>query len=64
PIFTWNILVTAILVLLIFPILTAALLALVADRHFGAHVYDPASGSRPTAGCMRSSRSRRRAGGG
>ncbi|MFC3895216.1 cytochrome c oxidase subunit I [Lentzea rhizosphaerae] len=44
PIFTWNILVTSILVLLAFPILTAALLGLLADRHFGAHVFDPANG--------------------
>jgi cytochrome c oxidase subunit 1 len=40
PIFTWNILVTSILVLIAFPILTAALFALAADRHLGAHVYD------------------------
>ncbi|EHR52274.1 cytochrome c oxidase, subunit I [Saccharomonospora marina XMU15] len=44
PIFTWNILVTSILVLLAFPILTAALLGLIADRHLGAHVFDPANG--------------------
>ena len=44
PIFTWNIFVTAFLILLAFPILTAALLALAADRHFGAHVFDPANG--------------------
>jgi cytochrome c oxidase subunit 1 len=44
PIFTWNILVTSILILLAFPILTAALLGLAADRHFGAHVFDPANG--------------------
>ncbi|HWO60710.1 MAG TPA: cytochrome c oxidase subunit I [Umezawaea sp.] len=44
PIFTWNILVTSILVLLAFPILTAALLGLLADRHLGAHVFDPANG--------------------
>jgi cytochrome c oxidase subunit 1 len=44
PIFTWNIFVTAILILLAFPVLTAALLCLEADRHFGAHVYDPANG--------------------
>ncbi|MER6500615.1 cytochrome c oxidase subunit I [Streptomyces sp. NPDC001455] len=44
PIFTWNILFTSILVLLAFPVLTAALLALMADRKFGAHVYDPANG--------------------
>src|SRR5690606_34680397 len=44
PIFTWNILITSLLVLMIFPILTAALLALLADRQLGAHVYDPANG--------------------
>ena len=44
PIFTWNILVTSILVLLAFPLLTAALFGLSADRHLGAHVYDPANG--------------------
>ncbi|WP_175407209.1 cytochrome c oxidase subunit I [Streptomyces sp. TRM64462] len=44
PMFTWNILFTSILALLAFPVLTAALLALEADRKFGAHVYDPANG--------------------
>jgi len=44
PIFTWNIMVTSLLVLMVFPILAAALLALLADRHLGAHVYDPATG--------------------
>jgi cytochrome c oxidase subunit 1 len=44
PIFTWNILITALLVLLVFPPLAAALLALFADRVLGAHIYDPATG--------------------
>ncbi|WP_078862508.1 cytochrome c oxidase subunit I [Streptomyces sp. NRRL F-5123] len=44
PIFTWNILFTSILALLAFPVLTAALLALEADRKFGAHVFDAADG--------------------
>ncbi|WP_245866308.1 cbb3-type cytochrome c oxidase subunit I, partial [Rhodococcoides kyotonense] len=44
PIFTWNILVTSILILLAFPLLTAALLGLAADRHLGAHLFDPATG--------------------
>ncbi|WP_274918631.1 aa3-type cytochrome oxidase subunit I [Streptomyces sp. WZ-12] len=44
PIFTWNILFTSILALLAFPVLTAALLALLADRKLGSHVYDPANG--------------------
>ena len=44
PIFTWNIFVTAILVLIAFPVLTAALFGLLTDRHLGAHVFDPANG--------------------
>ncbi|MFI7241529.1 cytochrome c oxidase subunit I [Streptomyces qinglanensis] len=44
PIFTWNVLLTAVLVLMAFPILTAALFALEADRKFGAHVFDAANG--------------------
>ena len=44
PIFTWNIFVTSILVLLVFPLLTAALFGLAADRRLGAHIYDPANG--------------------
>jgi cytochrome c oxidase subunit 1 len=41
PIFCWNVLLTAVLA---FPVLAAALLALEADRKFGAHVFDPANG--------------------
>ncbi|HEV2777804.1 MAG TPA: cytochrome c oxidase subunit I [Actinophytocola sp.] len=44
PIFTWNIFFTSILVLLAFPIFTAALFGLLADRQLGAHVFDPANG--------------------
>ncbi|WP_203995041.1 cytochrome c oxidase subunit I, partial [Sphaerisporangium rufum] len=44
PIFTWNTLLTSLLVLLAFPVLAAALLALEADRRLGAHIYDPANG--------------------
>ena len=44
PIFTWNILVTSILVLMAFPVLTAALFALLADRHLGAQVYNADNG--------------------
>ncbi|WP_128643903.1 aa3-type cytochrome oxidase subunit I [Rhodococcus opacus] len=44
PIFTWNIFITSILILLAFPLLTAALLALLADRQLGAHIFDPATG--------------------
>ncbi|MGO1975075.1 MAG: aa3-type cytochrome oxidase subunit I [Propionibacteriaceae bacterium] len=44
PIFTWNILVTSILVLIAFPILGAALLVLEADRTLGAQVFAAANG--------------------
>ncbi|WP_214366959.1 cytochrome c oxidase subunit I [Pseudonocardia sp. H11422] len=44
PLFTWTLFVTSLLVLMAFPILAAALLALLADRHFGAHSFDPANG--------------------
>jgi cytochrome c oxidase subunit I len=44
PIFTWNALVTSILVLMAFPVLAAALFGLGADRVFGAHIYDSANG--------------------
>jgi cytochrome c oxidase subunit 1 len=44
PIFTWNILLTSVLVLMAFPVLAAALLALEADRKLGAHVFDAANG--------------------
>jgi cytochrome c oxidase subunit I len=44
PIFTWNMLVTSILVLLAFPVITAAFFALLADRHLGAQIYAPENG--------------------
>jgi cytochrome c oxidase subunit 1 len=44
PIFVWNTLVTSLLVLLAFPILTAALLVLWVDRHLGAKVFDSNNG--------------------
>src|SRR4051794_21320628 len=44
PIFTWNALVTSVLILLAFPILTAALFGLLADRNLGALIYSPEMG--------------------
>ena len=44
PIFTWNILVTSLLVLLIFPLLTAAALGVFYDRKLGGLIYDTANG--------------------
>ncbi|MDR8413885.1 cytochrome c oxidase subunit I [Nonomuraea sp. 3-1Str] len=43
PIFTWNILLTSMLVLMAFPVLAAALLALEADRKLGTHIFDSAN---------------------
>jgi len=43
PLFTWTTLVTSIMVLMAFPVLASALLALGADRRLGAHVFDPAN---------------------
>jgi len=44
PIFTWNILLTSVLVLMAFPVLAAALLMLESDRKFGSQVFDAANG--------------------
>jgi cytochrome c oxidase subunit 1 len=40
-------LITAILILISFPILTAAMILLFADRHFGTHIYSTAGGGSP-----------------
>jgi ABC-type maltose transport system permease subunit len=46
PIFTWNMLVTSIIVLIAFPVVTSAGAMLFADRQLDAHIYDvPAGGS-------------------
>jgi cytochrome c oxidase subunit 1 len=47
PVFTWNMVVTSVLVLMAFPVLTAASVMLFADRHFGAHIFDAAMGGSP-----------------
>ncbi|GAA0994624.1 aa3-type cytochrome oxidase subunit I [Subtercola frigoramans] len=44
PIFTWNTLVTSILVLMAFPPLAAALSGLGVDRVFDGHIFDAANG--------------------
>ena len=44
PIFTWNALLTSILILLAFPVLAAALLVLEIDRRLGATVFSANSG--------------------
>jgi cytochrome c oxidase subunit I len=47
PIFTWNLLVTGILILLAFPVLTAGLIMLFCDRHFGTHIFTVQGGGVP-----------------
>ena len=47
PIFTWNLLVVGILILLAFPVLTAGLVMLYCDRHFGTHIYTVHGGGVP-----------------
>jgi cytochrome c oxidase subunit 1 len=42
--FTWNVLLTSVLILIAFPPLAAALLALESDRLFGSFIFDPANG--------------------
>jgi cytochrome c oxidase subunit I len=44
PIFTWNTLITSLLVLMVFPVLGACLLMLESDRSLGTHIFDPAHG--------------------
>lgn len=44
PIFTWNTLITSLLVLMAFPPLAAALFALGADRRLGAQIFNPENG--------------------
>jgi cytochrome c oxidase subunit 1 len=47
PIYTWNMLVVATMILLAFPVLTAALAALFADRHLHAHIFEVSKGGTP-----------------
>jgi cytochrome c oxidase subunit 1 len=44
PMFVWTVLVTSILILMAFPVLAAALLALGSDRVFGSHIYNVEAG--------------------
>ena len=44
PLFSWTVLITAVLVLMAFPPLASALLALGADRKLGAQVFEPENG--------------------
>jgi cytochrome c oxidase subunit 1 len=47
PIFTWNIFVTSLLILMTFPVLTAAGVMLFFDRQFDARIFDANHGGYP-----------------
>ncbi len=47
PIFTWNMMVTGILILIAFPVLTSALVMLWCDRHIGSHIFTVSGGGVP-----------------
>ena len=47
PVFIWMTLITSILLVLAFPVITVGLIELVLDRNFGTHFFIPASGGDP-----------------
>ncbi len=47
PIFCWTVLVTAVLILLATPVLTAGLIALFIDRNYGGSFFDATTGGHP-----------------
>ena len=48
PMFTWMVLITSILILAAYPILTSALVMLLVDRQLGGRFFDPAGGGNAT----------------
>jgi cytochrome c oxidase subunit I len=47
PLFTWNAVITSLLILLAFPPLAAALSMVFVDRHFGGHFFQASQGGSP-----------------
>ncbi len=47
PIFSWEMLVTGVLILIAFPVLFAAVVLLFCDRHFGTHIFTVQGGGVP-----------------
>lgn len=47
PPFVWSMLVTAFVLLLAMPVLAATVTLVIADRHFGASLFDPSRGGDP-----------------
>jgi len=48
PMFTWMVLITSVLILGAYPILTSALVMLLVDRELGGRFFDPAGGGNAT----------------
>ncbi|MEU7928450.1 cytochrome c oxidase subunit I [Micromonospora sp. NPDC049801] len=44
PLFTWAMFITALMAIVVFPLLSATLLALLSDRVLDSHIYDAANG--------------------
>jgi cytochrome c oxidase subunit 1 len=44
PVFTWNMVITSLMVLIAFPPFAVFLAELFVDRHFGGHFFDPSHG--------------------
>jgi len=47
PLFIWTILTYSVLLIVALPVIAAAVTMLLAERHFGAHFFDPAEGGSP-----------------
>ncbi|GAA3330346.1 hypothetical protein GCM10020331_082500 [Ectobacillus funiculus] len=47
PMFTWSILVTCVIIIFAFPVLTVALALMTFDRSFGTHFFTLADGGMP-----------------
>nr|WP_083574345.1 cytochrome aa3 quinol oxidase subunit I [Alicyclobacillus montanus] len=47
PMFTWSVLITSIIIIFAFPVLTVALALLLIDRLFGAHFFTISAGGMP-----------------
>lgn len=47
PVFTWEILATALMILMAFPSLACVTCELLLERHYGAHFFDPNGGGDP-----------------
>ena len=48
PMFTWMVLITSVLIIAAYPVLTSALVMLLVDRQLGGRFFDPAGGGNAT----------------